>query len=501
MARQLAALPKIQFDMYRTKSRVLGSGDHFESPLTSSKNTKRKMTFDSAGNHITMNISNNGGCKNEEKINVNNVLETEENKVTSAKSAKKKLKKKKKSKAVFLEENPESSNVDISSKNAKDSSQNPKILMTNKLIDPDQSSSRIATMNRTLVADICAVSCFNSQGMNSNETSNKICKKKDGDSNNPNICPKQESKPKTTDENYSHDINDSDNHQSAPPFGFPLSASRLIESAVDLLDSCSGATTSSYEHTGMQNKDNEIYVQQKNDTIGDVRQSTVEINGCVQINCNESNSKIDQITSKKCEPHGETDSVDGDISNLSALEDEGGWQSQVRRSNRKKKKELAARNPRERSQSDHKSKKNFQKDYKTNSVKKQNSKNNTSNRNQSGKCKEILETYTPNNATKDNGNGLYSKRNEEKDRKQEDAKETFSYRDALLKSKPKSSEELQYNSDSGVDVNSVGSCDSAIHSSKTFCEFDLKEAVNFLNKGCNEVRVRHKQGRVHHYSP
>lgn len=44
-------------------------------------------------------------------------------------------------------------------------------------------------------------------------------------------------------------------------------------------------------------------------------------------------------------------------------------------------------------------------------------------------------------------------------------------------------DELQYNSDSGVDVNSVSSCDSAIHSSKTTNEFDLKEAVNFLMKG------------------
>jgi hypothetical protein len=45
------------------------------------------------------------------------------------------------------------------------------------------------------------------------------------------------------------------------------------------------------------------------------------------------------------------------------------------------------------------------------------------------------------------------------------------------------SEELQYNSDSGVDVNSVSSCDSAIHSPKMPYEFDLKEAVNFLVKG------------------
>lgn len=47
-----------------------------------------------------------------------------------------------------------------------------------------------------------------------------------------------------------------------------------------------------------------------------------------------------------------------------------------------------------------------------------------------------------------------------------------------------SSEELQY--DSGVDVNSVGSCDSTVQSPKTTDEFDLEEAVNYLIKGKHE---------------
>lgn len=45
------------------------------------------------------------------------------------------------------------------------------------------------------------------------------------------------------------------------------------------------------------------------------------------------------------------------------------------------------------------------------------------------------------------------------------------------------SEELQYNSDSGIDVNSVGSCDSAIHSPKMINDFDLDEAVAYFMKG------------------
>lgn len=43
----------------------------------------------------------------------------------------------------------------------------------------------------------------------------------------------------------------------------------------------------------------------------------------------------------------EGDSVDGDVSSSSAVEDEGGWQSQTRRSHRRKKKELAARTGKE----------------------------------------------------------------------------------------------------------------------------------------------------------
>lgn len=247
---------------------------------------------------------------------------------------------------------------------------------------------------------------------------------------------------------------DSNNHQSAPPFGFPLSASKLIQSAVGLLDSPSEAASSNSEIIGKQSKDNEIYVQQKNNTCGDVRQSTsVEMHESIQTNCNESNSKTastseDQLTSKKCETHGETESVDGDISNLSALEDEGGWQSQARRSNRKKKKELAGRNPRERIQAK-------KKDNKTSNFKKQSFKNNTINRNQSGTSKEIHKTHTPNNATKDNGNGLSSKDNEEKKRKQEDAKETFSYRDALLKTKPISSGIVHLHSKGFLDLSII----------------------------------------------
>lgn len=204
MARQLAALPKKQFDLYRTKPRAFGSGDHFNSVLTSPTNRKENFTFNST-NHTAATISINGDLKHEDKINLKTLPETEENSNCAAvKSSKKKLKKKKKSKAVSLDENHGLSSVEMKSINTKDSSLNQDILTTNKLLDPDHSTSRIATMKRTLVADICADCYPNNQDMNSNNASNKIWNKKSQHSNGLDN-PKQESKPKSMNEDYSYD--------------------------------------------------------------------------------------------------------------------------------------------------------------------------------------------------------------------------------------------------------------------------------------------------------
>jgi hypothetical protein len=178
-----------------------------------------------------------------------------------------------------------------------------------------------------------------------------------------------------------------------------------------------------------------------------VKNTSVEINGCVSMNdgqtdCNINSKSMDQKPSKKRgDTKCERESVNGDISNLSALEDEG-WQSQARRSHRKKKKELAGRSPRERSQSNQKNKKNFQKDHKQNNFKKQNSKNTVNNRNENGMLKETLKTNIPTDITKDNKDGLSpisAENKEEKDKSQEAAKPAFPYRDALLRTKPKAS--------------------------------------------------------------
>lgn len=66
----------------------------------------------------------------------------------------------------------------------------------------------------------------------------------------------------------------------------------------------------------------------------------------------------------------EGDSVDGDVSSSSAVEDEGGWQSQIRRSHKRKKRELAARASREKNHLNRFQKKGFHKQQSDNQFRK-----------------------------------------------------------------------------------------------------------------------------------
>ena len=135
MARQLAALPKKQFDMYRSKTRMSMSGDHFNPQLMSALTVKEKFNSDQMNS-----------------VNSEYIAELEVNETVATKSIKKKAKKKKKKKTFVVTEG--SSNGDTVK--CINSAGTPHSLeMKNKLLDPDQTSSRIVTMNRSMVADIC----------------------------------------------------------------------------------------------------------------------------------------------------------------------------------------------------------------------------------------------------------------------------------------------------------------------------------------------------------
>ena len=66
----------------------------------------------------------------------------------------------------------------------------------------------------------------------------------------------------------------------------------------------------------------------------------------------------------------EGDSVDGDVSSSSAVEDEGGWQSQTKKSHRRKKKEFVARANREKNNTDRFQRKDFHKQQSDNQFRK-----------------------------------------------------------------------------------------------------------------------------------
>ncbi|KXJ09057.1 hypothetical protein AC249_AIPGENE18793 [Exaiptasia diaphana] len=467
MARQLAALPKKQFEMYRAKPKTLVAREILTLPTT------------------TINISNKFGINGihttstDFKLNdtfLNMTLQSNEDTIETvtppsnpSTSAKKKAKKKKKKSSTASDQ---ASNVE----NANSS-----VIIENKLLDSGESGSRIVTMNKSMVADISVV-----------KPEEKSYKKQ---SIEENIVDTTENGVEQLDSETT-DSPEELRQLSSPPFGHPLSTDKLIQSAIELL-SCEPSNDIYKIDNSASNKE-----PSKTDPQDISRSSNVSMDSSVdgplvdKDNLKDNSRSPDPIDLKVDE------SVDGDISNLSAWDEDEGWQSQGRRSHRKRKKDFQSR---ERSNS---GKKDIPKETKQNN-RRQNPRG-SHNRNFIAKPNDFsngsktlnLKAENDNvqkiekcNKTTDNSTSISKTEKEEKN-SSNNTGAVFSYRDALLKAKSKPTEELQYNSDSGVDVNSVGSCDSAIHSPKIADEFDLEEAVNYLMKGWNEVKELHKKGQV-----
>lgn len=165
-----------------------------------------------------------------------------------------------------------------------------------------------------------------------------------------------------------------------PPFGFPPSSQKLLESALGLLPNVAlqkdhsssimlgtsenvkdafqlSEDSSSKQKEGEQNSHN---LQVSNPDRTDMQNQEI-----VPKNSDIEDDPISDISDTKeiCKDFVviEGDSVDGDVSSSSAVEEEGGWQSQTRRSHRKKKKELAARASRERNHMDRFQRRDFHK--------------------------------------------------------------------------------------------------------------------------------------------
>lgn len=225
-----------------------------------------------------------------------------------------------------------------------------------------------------------------------------------------------------------------------PPFGFPLSTDKLIQSAIELL-SCEPSNN-------IYAINNRTFNQQPNESQNLKDISNTSLNNSspeidVNLDCDSRNSTSPDALDVKLKVD---ESVDGDISNLSAFDEDEGWQSQGRRSHRRKKKELQSR---ERSNS--KGKKDFAKEpsKQHNNVKRQNPRN-SHNRNSIGKTNFVCDTKiaSSQSAMKENVekkdqidaglNDPLTVSIKDKDcNGNNSSSAVFSYRDALLKVKPK----------------------------------------------------------------
>ena len=173
-----------------------------------------------------------------------------------------------------------------------------------------------------------------------------------------------------------------------PPFGFPPSSQKLLESALGLLPNVALEKDNSSNFVGIsENVEDALQLSEdSNNKQKEGVQSSDNIQASKtdktdlpkqEIVCKNSDIEDDPIsdisdTKEVCKDFVviEGDSVDGDVSSSSAVEEEGGWQSQTRRSHRRKKKELAARASRERNHMDRFQRKDFYKQQSDNQFRK-----------------------------------------------------------------------------------------------------------------------------------
>ena len=173
-----------------------------------------------------------------------------------------------------------------------------------------------------------------------------------------------------------------------PPFGFPPSSQKLLESALGLLPNVEREKDNSFSITdtseNVENCSQDCGSDQKEaeQSVHNLQAPTTDRtdllkNEIVEENINSHDIEDDPISDvsdakEVCKDFViiEGDSVDGDVSSSSAVEEEGGWQSQTRRSHRKKKKELVARTSREKNHMDKFQRRDFHKQQSDNQFRK-----------------------------------------------------------------------------------------------------------------------------------
>ena len=259
-----------------------------------------------------------------------------------------------------------------------------------------------------------------------------------------------------------------------PPFGFPPSSQKLLESALGLLPNAAHESSSYVAETPENTED---FFQQSEDLGSNHVLQAVKIDNTLlkKKNCNSTHviedDPVSDVSDTKelCKDFVviEGDSVDGDVSSSSAVEDEGGWQSQTRRSHRRKKKELAARASREKNHMDRFQRKDFHKQQSDNHFRKNHHRRKSvdDKKNHSKASEKMFQkvenkisnvmvessadSHSQDNNHKDNELKATKGLNVTSDNKSSSQKETLptqkvlSYRDALLKAKGKGKTKVQ----------------------------------------------------------
>ncbi|XP_032242329.2 uncharacterized protein LOC5516548 isoform X1 [Nematostella vectensis] len=447
MARQLAALPK--FDLYRSKGRKFTAGD-------SASHAQLQLKFEGLNSNQPIVSSEPGGnvLNQTQQACVEGLTNDQQ---TSCKSKKKKKSKKK----------TQTTDGNVNAATPEELVVVPVNDTEMKFKLLDSNGSRTVAMNQRLVADI---SSGEKEGNLKEDNKNYL--------ESDEMLKSSWSEPACT-------IADS-TMLDGPPFGFPLSADQLINSALGLL---SEATLQSIdnEHTSPPSTSlKNMSISQKGTDIKELSVS-VKVDEFSTVGVNKP-----LLEKSEC-------MLTCTGEELQSLEDEG-WE-QPRRS---KKKTDPVKSHKECKLSDNtrRNRRGMNRNDNKFGHKGQNQHTETPSMNYKQDMKDgigsnhngcLNNTQLPCSGAPESGN------NDVKDRPtvltlQDSA--AFSYRDALLKAKSsKTKEDLQYSSDSGVDANSVSSCDSGIQSPVLVKDhFNHKECVDFLTKGWMEVQEQIKKG-------
>lgn len=535
MARQLAALPKKQFEMYRSK-KILSTEHSVLSP-GSNKVIKDRLSCDFIDKSFISNVEKDLIILQDQVEVLDSLRQASCDAKPKAENKKKRVKSKKRKSTDSAIDDPalldSASNAGQETginfvKDGKGLHFNAEIIrnkgiqenheenINHNKFDSEECSPVCVSMDSNLVADISIT-----RGLDARETCGSSSSNDSGIVTPKELFFSDDSK----EVDWELGSYTSPAFAKEPPFGFPPSSQRLLESALDLLPSAIAndkkpQTSKNFKKfskkSGCFGGSQRLQDSERGKTAPK-RKGSSSSSGIVQ------DDPISDFvdTKENCKDCVvvEGDSIDGDISSSSAIEDNGGWQSQTR-SHRRKKKEHVARFNRERNNTDHNKfqRKDFDKPQSQNQFRKSNNyRRQSENKKNQIKPPEKVSENTDNKINNVNIESSVVSTNMEEHFKDSNKKDNslnyprelnvltndklgsfkkvaptpkkMSYRDALLKTKAKEPAE---SSDGGVHASNKG-CFCLSNSQDSF---NNQQCVEYLRNAWQQVMLDAKKGLV-----